>query len=707
MKSSTTIPNNSSNFRFSWEISNSQYLVPNLDSILTQALQNTSQYLSQFRVDAEYTTKLKTTFGTNFHQEIANSIFDKLAQGDFSDITSIEIVSRNDINGANGAFSITTGKIYLAAEFIGQNANNVNAITAVLLEEVAHFVDAQINLTDTAGDEGEKFSALVRGVELSDAQTQQIQTEDDSAVITLNAQTIQIEQATVGANPAFDLIGLTRLRNDSRFAGIDGSGFTVAVLDTGLDASHTLISPNFRRFVDFVEGRTNAYDSGSHGTHVAGTVGARDENVGVAPDVGLIGLRAIGPLRAVRNSLQWVLDNRNQYNIIAVNMSLGVPETFFTNNSQIESQGGIITEINDIINRLENAGVTVVSAAGNDYAVKQIPGVSFPGISSTLNVGAVWQDNESLGRYVPGGSQSAQQLPGADRILVFSQRLDDPNNIYDTLFAPGAMIRSTVPGGGFERWPGTSMASPHVAGAVALMQEAAVQFGGRVLSPTEIVEILRSTGDQIFDGDDENDNVANTNTSYRRLNIYNAISEIKRRFEQIAPPPPKGGAGDPNGTITGAYLVQTALDGSSVDAILGSIGTDSGTTQVGDKDVDIFRFEVVVPGTVTIELGSHPNNANDFDTLLRLFNSSGTELVFDDDSGAGSFSRLEFDLNPGVYYAGVSGYNNRNYNPNVAGSGVAAATGNYSIQFSLGNTDLNGLLKNAVDISLGTDIDPF
>ncbi|MFN9959590.1 MAG: S8 family serine peptidase, partial [bacterium] len=107
---------------------------------------------------------------------------------------------------------------------------------------------------------------------------------------------------------------------------------------------------------------------------------------------------------------------------------------------------------------------------------------------------------------------------------------------------------------------GTSMASPHVAGAVALMQEAAVQFGGRVLSPTEIVEILRSTGDQIFDGDDENDNVANTNTSYRRLNIYNAISEIKRRFEQIAPPPPEGGAGDPNGTITGAYLVQTALD---------------------------------------------------------------------------------------------------------------------------------------------------
>ena len=91
-----------------FNIVQNSFLTTDLKTILKQALQNTSEYISQFRFDAAYTTKLETAFGSDFNQQIANSIFDKLAQEDFSGIPTIEIVNRNDINGANGAFAIAT-----------------------------------------------------------------------------------------------------------------------------------------------------------------------------------------------------------------------------------------------------------------------------------------------------------------------------------------------------------------------------------------------------------------------------------------------------------------------------------------------------------------------------------------------------------------------------------------------------------------------
>ncbi|GFE69304.1 pre-peptidase C-terminal domain-containing protein [Chroococcus sp. FPU101] len=250
------------------------------------------------------------------------------------------------------------------------------------------------------------------------------------------------------------------------------------------------------------------------------------------------------------------------------------------------------------------------------------------------------------------------------------------------------------------------MASPHVAGAVALMQEAALQFGGRLLAPSEVVEIMRGTADSIYDGDDEDDNVQNTNVSYPRLNVYRAITEIKNRFGNITPPPPGGGSGDANGTFVGAIIGPT-LDGSPVNPILGSIGIDGLSTNIGNTDVDIYRFQLVSPGNVTIALGTNPNNPADFNTQLRLFDSNGAEIAFNDDNGTNTFSTIQAALNTGTYYVGVSGFNNRSYNPSVAGSGVGGETGNYSLQFSLNNADPNGLLSGAVDVNLGSTQDPL
>ncbi len=499
------------------------------------------------------------------------------------------------------------------------------------------------------------------------------------------------------SNPAFDLIGLTALRADPRFSGLDGSGVTVAVIDTGLDFTHPLLQGNYLAGYDFIDNDNTPNDLRDHGTHVSGTVGATDPNIGVAPDVGLIGLKVFGAQGGATNSdieeaLDWVLDHRVQYNIVAVNMSLGAG--FFTNPAQASGQIFV-----DDIERLEQAGITVVAAGGNSYKGNEYPNFGSPAIVSTIAVGAVWEDGSVSN--ISWGSGAVDYTTGADRITSFSQRLQAPN----TLFAPGALILSTVPGGGLEQMGGTSMASPMVAGAVAVLQEAALQFGGRLLTPAEVVDILESTAHTIFDGDDENDNVVNTQLNYPRLDIYAAVNEVVHRFSVIAPAPGNG-VGDANGTLIGA-VTGPALDGSAVTSFYGQIGTDGAATTVGPSDVDMFAFTVAVPGTVTIETSADPNGPGAFDTQLRLFNSNGTEIGFDDDSGEGNFSLLQSALPTGTYYVGVSGYNNRNYDPNVAGSGVAGATGAYQLKFSLASGDPNGLIGGAVAVNLGNNREPL
>ncbi|NJL53604.1 MAG: hypothetical protein HC930_18135 [Hydrococcus sp. SU_1_0] len=82
----------------------------------------------------------------------------------------------------------------------------------------------------------------------------------------------------------------------------------------------------------------------------------------------------------------------------------------------------------------------------------------------------------------------------------------------------------------------------------------------------------------------------------------------------------------------------------------------------------MFRFEVESPGTVVIELGTLEEEPNNFDTYLRLFDESGNEINFNDDiDEENRFSRITTELALGTYYAGVSGYSNADYEPNVAG----------------------------------------
>jgi uncharacterized repeat protein (TIGR01451 family) len=114
---------------------------------------------------------------------------------------TIEVRPSAQINGANGAFAVATNKIYLAEELLLGSGPGSEAVVAVLLEEVGHFIDAQLNAEDTPGDEGAIFSALVRGQELGAAQLAALQAEDDRATVVLDGQSVEIEQAGLSITP--------------------------------------------------------------------------------------------------------------------------------------------------------------------------------------------------------------------------------------------------------------------------------------------------------------------------------------------------------------------------------------------------------------------------------------------------------------------------------------------------------------------------
>ncbi len=325
----------------------------------------------------------------------------------------------------------------------------------------------------------------------------------------------------LAANPSFGpLIGLDKTFNSYAYRG---QGYTVAILDTGIDYRHPDLGGGFGagyRVVagyDYANGDSNPLDDNGHGTHVAGIIGgAGAAYTGIAPNVRFIALKVLdkngsGTFGAVDDALRWVVANQAKYNIVAVNMSLGAGN--YTTNPY--------TFLDANFASLKSKGVFITTAAGNDfYTYSSQQGLTFPAIDSlVVSVGAVWSGNFGS---VTWASGARDNTTAADRIASFSQRgaaLD--------LFAPGAIITSTYLSGGYQAMAGTSMASPVVAGAAILIHQALDARGLSTRATQDyIISLMRNTGVRIVDGDDENDNVQNTGMAFRRLNLSAALAAI-------------------------------------------------------------------------------------------------------------------------------------------------------------------------------------
>ncbi len=344
-----------------------------------------------------------------------------------------------------------------------------------------------------------------------------------------NAQLLA-SQVTTGTTTAtaqlFDAQSFPVVRSpnyvgNAGFAGFNGSGVSVVVIDSGADLDNPLFGPDLN--IDGVGDRivqqfdfsgtndNNANDLDGHGTNVAGIIAEMAPGVNliihkVVPDAG--GGVALGD---IQESLQWIIANRAAFNIVALNMSLG-----FGNFQNTLAPAGDV--INDEFDLLSTLRVSVVASAGNDFFnLGSVQGVAYPAsLAGAIAVGATYDANVGVRNYLNGASDGAT---AADRIVSFSQR---HGTLLD-LLAPGAIITSAGLNGATNvGQSGTSQAAPHVAAAAAMLQDMALTQRGQALTQAGLVTALRNTGVAIVDGDDEVDNVTNTNLTYRRLDVLAA-----------------------------------------------------------------------------------------------------------------------------------------------------------------------------------------
>lgn len=234
-----------------------------------------------------------------------------------------------------------------------------------------------------------------------------------------------------------------------------GDGIRVGVIDTGVDISHPDLSGRIRDGVNFFGGATDNFDDDNgHGTHICGIVAAEKNGigvVGVAPKADLYVAKAFGKdgktsYPAIEKSMRWMMERK----VDVINMS-------FSSSASSPQYRSLISEVH-------NKGISIICAAGNEgeYGENTIGyPANFP---ETIAVSAV-DINKNIAEFNSRGRAAEISAAGID-------------------------IYSTYPGGGYATLSGTSMATPIITGAVAILLGKGMLRYGRRLTPDEVRLLL-------------------------------------------------------------------------------------------------------------------------------------------------------------------------------------------------------------------------
>ena len=165
---------------------NTQVQTRTVSTTLEQALKSSQEQLKIFANILDFDNKMDLAFGNTRNIEKSLTLVNKWADGNFTDLAPIKIVPSSDIYGANGSFSPGYNTIYLSQEYLAENASNIQAISSLLLEEIGHSIDWQINELDSPGDEGKIFANFVQNLPLDDQKLQTLKAQNDLISVDLS-----------------------------------------------------------------------------------------------------------------------------------------------------------------------------------------------------------------------------------------------------------------------------------------------------------------------------------------------------------------------------------------------------------------------------------------------------------------------------------------------------------------------------------------
>jgi serine protease AprX len=289
--------------------------------------------------------------------------------------------------------------------------------------------------------------------------------------------------------------------------GYDGTGVSVAVIDSGITPWHDDLtgvagSQRVDRFVDFVNQRATPYDDFGHGTHVAGIIagngfdsgGARS---GIAPAAHLVALKVLdgsgrGRISDVIAAIAYAIDHKNLYAIRVINLSVaaGVYESYNVDFLTLAAR------------RAVDAGILVVAAAGNNGrrsdGSPQYGGITAPGnapwvltVGASSHNGTVDRADDTVAPFSSRGPTAVDHAAKPDLVApgVGIESLSDPGGSMYVSRSP-YLLNGTVPVGylPYLSLSGTSQATPVVSGTAALMLQA-----NPALTPNAVKAILQYT----------------------------------------------------------------------------------------------------------------------------------------------------------------------------------------------------------------------